>query len=58
MGTCHVDLRAAYLGAYPGVGAYHSTGKNSYLSAYLGVGAWPGDYGILILCIIIVIDWC
>ena len=21
MGACHVDLRAAYLGAYPGVGA-------------------------------------
>ena len=45
MGACYVDLRAAYLGAYPGVGAYHSTGKNSYLGAYPGVGACPGDYG-------------
>ena len=46
MGACHVDLGAAYLGAYPGVGAYHSTGQNSYLGAYPGVGACPGDYGI------------
>ena len=48
MGAYHVDLRAAYLGAYPGVGAYHSTGKNSYLGAYPGVGACPGDYGNII----------
>ena len=41
MGACHVDLGAAYLGAYPGVGAYHSIGRNSYL------GAYPGDYGII-----------
>ena len=46
MGACHADLGAAYLGAYPGVGAYHSTGQNSYLGAYPGVGACPGDYGI------------
>ena len=26
-------------GAYPGVGAFHSTRQNSYL------GAYPGDYG-------------
>ena len=45
MGACHVDLEAAYLGAYPGVGPYHSTGQNSYLGAYPGVGACPGDYG-------------
>ena len=45
MGACHIDLGAAYLGAYPGVGAYHSTGQNSYLGAYAGVGAYPGDYG-------------
>ena len=45
MGACHVDLGAAYLGAYPGVGAYHSTGQNSYLGAYPGVGTYAGDYG-------------
>ena len=45
MGACHVDLGAAYLGAYPGVGAYLSTGQNSYLGAYPGVGAYAGDYG-------------
>ena len=45
MGTCHVDLGAAYLGAYPEAGAYHSTGQNSYLGACPGVGAYPGDYG-------------
>ena len=39
MGACHVDLGAAYLGAFPGMGAYHSTGQNSYL------GAYAGDYG-------------
>ena len=46
MGACHVDLGAAYLGAYPGVGAYHSIGQNSYLGAYPGVGACPGYYSI------------
>ena len=46
MGACHVDLGEAYLGAYPGVGAYLSTGQNSYLGAYPGVGAYAGDYGI------------
>ena len=45
MGACHVDLGAAYLGTYPGVGAYYSTGQNSYLGAYPGVGAYAGDYG-------------
>ena len=34
------------LGAYPGVGAFHSSGKISHLGAYPGVGACPGDYGI------------
>ena len=36
---------AVCLGAYPGVGAYHSIRKNSYMGAYPGVGACPGYYG-------------
>ena len=40
MGACHVDLGAAYLGAYL------STGQNSYLGAYPGVDAYAGDYSI------------
>jgi hypothetical protein len=45
MGTCHVNPGAAYLGAYPGVGAYHSIGQNSHLGTYPGVAACPGHYG-------------
>ena len=45
MGACHIALGAACLGAYPGVGAFHSTRQNSYLGAYPGVGAYPGYYG-------------
>ena len=41
MGTCHIALGAACLGAYPGVGAFHSTRQNSYL------GAYPEYYGML-----------
>ena len=46
MGACHIALGAACLGAYPGVGTYHSIRKNSSLGAYLGVGACPGYYSI------------
>ena len=56
MGACHVDLGAAYLGAYLGVGAYHLTGQNSYLGAYPGVGAYAGDYGMSALCHCLVVD--
>ena len=41
LGACHIALGAGDLGAYPGVGAIHSTRQNSYL------GAYPGDYGIV-----------
>ena len=39
VGACHIALGEACLGAYPGVGAFHSTRQNSYL------GAYPGYYG-------------
>ena len=45
MGACHIIVRKIYLGAYPGVGAFRSSGQNGYLGAYPGVGAFPGDYG-------------
>ena len=49
VGACHIIVRKIYLGAYPGVGAFRSSGQNGYLGAYPGVGACPGDYGIYIL---------
>ena len=39
MGACHIALGAACLGAYTGVGAFHSIRQNSYL------GSYPGYYG-------------
>ena len=42
-------LQESYLGAYPGVGTFHSCGKNQHLGAYPGVGACPGDYSIYIV---------
>ena len=40
MGSCHIVLGEACLGAYPGVGAFYSLRQNSYL------GTYPGVYGI------------
>ena len=34
-GACHVTVRIIYLGAYPGVGAFCSSGQNGYLGAYI-----------------------
>ena len=61
MGTCHIALVAACLGAYPGVGACHIALDAACLGAYPGVGAfhstrhnsylgtYPGYYGIGIM---------
>ena len=45
---CHINVQNMYMGAYPGVGTFCSSGKNGYLGGYPGVGAYPGDYGIYI----------
>ena len=50
MGACHVDLGAAYLGAYPGVGACHSTEQNSYLDVYLG--GYGSQEGVKLLIVV------
>ena len=39
VGACHIAVGEVCLGAYPGVGAFHSHKQNSYL------GAYPGYYG-------------
>ena len=48
MGTCHIiNVRNIYLGAYLGVGAFCSSGKNGYLGAYprVGYGSSPMKEG-------------
>ena len=42
----HIALGETCLGAYPGVGAFHSSRQDSYLGTYPRVGAYPGYYGI------------
>ena len=42
---CYLDSR--YLGACPGKGAFHLSGKNSYMGAYPGVGTCLGYYSII-----------
>ena len=46
VGACHIFWVKGAMGAYPGVGAFHSCGKINPLGAYPGVGAYPGYYGI------------
>ena len=49
---CIILAHVTWVGACPGMGAFHSSSQNSYMGAYPGVGACPGHYGILKLHVI------